>query len=160
MTTPPISAQAVAAYFLHFFEWKRDPINNYKLQKLLYYVQGWHLAEFDEPAFPERLEACFSGPVCPAVFDRYSSYTWRPITEETAEPEGLPDRLIGVMERVLDLYGFDTGWSLEYRTHHEPPWQTARRGLDLIDPCNEEITHASMAKFFKAESAAMKEAQA
>lgn len=156
MTTPLCSAQSVADYILYFFQWKCDPINNYKLQKLLYYVQGWHLAEYDEPAFPDRIEAWISGPVCPAIFERYAQYTWRPISEETQDPTGLPERLTRLIDEVVDLYGFDTGWSLEYRVHREPPWLEARKGQDLIDTRREEITHESMARFFKAESAAAK----
>lgn len=38
-----------------------------KLQKLVYYCQGWHLAWDGEPLFDERIEAWASGPVVPAL---------------------------------------------------------------------------------------------
>jgi uncharacterized phage-associated protein len=34
-----------------------------RLQKLLYYVQAWHLAVTDEPLFPEQIKAWKDGPV-------------------------------------------------------------------------------------------------
>ena len=45
-----------------------DTLSNLKLQKLLYYMQGFHLAFFDEPFFNESIEAWTYGPVVPVVF--------------------------------------------------------------------------------------------
>ena len=42
-------------------------VSNLKLQKLLYYVQGFHLAVFGEPLFEEEIEAWMYGPVVPSV---------------------------------------------------------------------------------------------
>jgi uncharacterized phage-associated protein len=150
-----LSAQTIADYILHFFQWKNDPINNSKLQKLLYYVQGWHLAIHDRPAFPERLEAWIPGPVCPPVDERYRSLRWYPILDEVHEPQGLPGTLTAVIDDVLQLYGFDTGWDLERRVHLESPWNEARRGVATIEESTAEITHESMKRFFKAEATAM-----
>lgn len=36
---------------------KGDIISNLKLQKLLYYMQGYHLAFFNEPFFEDTIEA-------------------------------------------------------------------------------------------------------
>jgi uncharacterized phage-associated protein len=40
-----------------------------KLQKLLYYCQGWHLAWDGEPLFGEEFEAWLSGPVCRELYE-------------------------------------------------------------------------------------------
>lgn len=42
-----------------------------KLQKLLYYVQGFHIAVFNRPLFNEDIEAWMYGPVVPAVYEYY-----------------------------------------------------------------------------------------
>jgi len=34
-----------------------DIVSNLKLQKLLYYIQGFHIAFFDEPLFDDTIEA-------------------------------------------------------------------------------------------------------
>ena len=42
-----------------------DVITNLKLQKLVYYAQGFSLALCGRPLFAERIEAWQHGPVCP-----------------------------------------------------------------------------------------------
>ncbi|MDB9308928.1 DUF4065 domain-containing protein [Aphanizomenon sp. CS-733/32] len=39
-----------------------------KSQKLLYYAQSLHLAMYDEPLFPEEIQAWRYGPVCPPAY--------------------------------------------------------------------------------------------
>lgn len=46
-------------------------MSNMKLQKMLYYQQGYHLALFDEPLFEDDLEAWMYGPAVPIVYDYY-----------------------------------------------------------------------------------------
>jgi uncharacterized phage-associated protein len=50
-------AHEVAQAFLAFCNEYGDTLTNLKLQKLLYYAQGWYLAMHDEPLFDEPLEA-------------------------------------------------------------------------------------------------------
>ncbi len=59
-----LSCDDAAKYFLaQTSEDAGDLISNLKLQKLLYYAQGFHLALYDEPLFPEAIEAWTHGPV-------------------------------------------------------------------------------------------------
>ncbi|MDR1325091.1 MAG: DUF4065 domain-containing protein [Treponema sp.] len=39
-----------------------------KLQRLVYYCQGAHLAFHGKPLFPEPIEAWECGPVCPPLY--------------------------------------------------------------------------------------------
>ena len=55
----------VAAYILEKIP---DKIQIWKLQKLVYYSQAWHLVWEDKPLFPERIEAWFAGPVVPELY--------------------------------------------------------------------------------------------
>lgn len=48
-----------------------EPISNLKLQKLLYYMQGFHLAYFDTPLFDDDIEAWMYGPVVPCVYNHF-----------------------------------------------------------------------------------------
>ena len=53
-----LSCHDVAKYFLALTdEDAGDLISNLKLQKLVYYAQGFHLALFDTPMFGEPIEA-------------------------------------------------------------------------------------------------------
>ena len=51
------TAQDVASFFVSSFQKAGDPVTNLKLQKLLYYAQGWYLAFTQSPLFEERIEA-------------------------------------------------------------------------------------------------------
>jgi len=150
----PAPARKIADYILAAFQEVGDPITTAKLHKLLYYVQGWHLAHFEEPAFPERLEAWMHGPTCPAVHDLYDGHWGRPIMEPIEPPRDLDDRLCKLIDEVIELYGIDTGYSLHIRTRMEAPWMEARNGLsNHHEGCREEVTHESMKRFFQAEGA-------
>jgi uncharacterized phage-associated protein len=49
-------------------------ICNLKLQKILYYMQGFHLARFDTPLFEEDIEAWMYGPAVPCVYEKYKCH--------------------------------------------------------------------------------------
>lgn len=64
-----ISAINVANAFISFTEpEKGDLISNLKVQKMLYYVQGYHLALYDDRFFNEEIMAWQYGPVVPDVY--------------------------------------------------------------------------------------------
>jgi uncharacterized phage-associated protein len=142
------TAKALAHYIVRYFQEAGDPIDNLKLQKLLYYVQGWHLAVYNKPAFPEEIEAWVHGPVLPGVYVEYKQYRWNPIVGEIAKPE-LDKDLRELTDEVLEVYGTDSGYQLERRTHSEEPWITARKGLARDEESHAVITKASMKTFFK-----------
>ena len=69
-----ISAIQVAQYLLALAHSKGDQISNLKLQKLLYYLQGFSLVVNNKPLFPEAIEAWTHGPVVASVYHKYSKY--------------------------------------------------------------------------------------
>lgn len=142
------SAPEIAKYIVHFFQERQDPVTNLKLQKLLYYVQGWHLALFNKPAFSEEIQAWVHGPVVPEVYREYKSLRWNPIVEETA-PVELEPELKALVDEVLDVYGGDGGWELERRTHSEAPWLEARNGLPPDAESHNVISLGAMSSYFK-----------
>lgn len=142
------TAATVARYILRFFQQAGDPISNLKLQKLLYYCQGWHLAVRGAPLFPDRLEAWVHGPVQPGVYGTYKHNRWSSITEDLAEANLTPDEK-SVVDEVLSVYGADSGYELELRTHSEAPWLMARGGIPNDQESNAVIPHAAMDAFFR-----------
>ena len=142
------TADEVARYIIGFFQEAGDPVTNLKLQKLLYYVQGWSLALRDEPAFRDRLEAWVHGPVQPGVYGQYKCNRWSPIVEEVDAPN-LDANLVRLIGDVLHVYGGDSGYELEMRSHRELPWLHARGDLAPDEESTERISHASMSAFFK-----------
>lgn len=110
-----------------------EKLTNMKLQKLMYYVQGYHLAAFDEPLFDERIESWMYGPVVPGVYDYYSKYEAEPLPIEPVS-----QRLDTISERLFRMvFDFLKGFSaigLMNRTHSEAPWQNAlphKRGVEI-----------------------------
>ena len=51
-----------------------DFITNLKLQKLLYYLQGYYLAVFEKPLFDVEIEAWQYGPVVPNAYYEFNAF--------------------------------------------------------------------------------------
>ena len=141
------TASEVAKFILGRFQSKGEPINNLKLQKLLYYSQAWHLAIHGNPLFNERIEAWTHGPVIPTVFQQYKAFRWSPISIEDVSAK-LPPKATAHVEEVLAEYGKFTSWDLERMTHNEDPWKITRGGLPADISSNSLITHELMKKFY------------
>ena len=67
-----ITARDVANYFLSLVdEDQGDSISNLRLQKLMYYAQGYLLALKDRPLIHEEFEAWEHGPVIPGLYNSF-----------------------------------------------------------------------------------------
>ena len=148
MRTEPSTADQIADSILWSTHASGSFISNLKLQKLLYYVQAWHLAVFESPLFPERFQAWVHGPVVPDVYRRFNGYKWRNIDAEVERPE-LGAGTIAFVEEVLDEYGPMDARHLEYLTHREDPWIEARGGLAVDEPCTAVLSEETMRSFYR-----------
>lgn len=138
----PMTAHEIAKYFVSLVdEDAGDSISNLKVQKLLYYAQGFHLAVYDAPLFPEAIKAWAHGPVVPQVYHVYKEYGSHPITVERVELDSYGPRERELLDEVWAVYGQFTASKLETMTHNEPPWMNT--------PQSEAIPHSIMAEFFK-----------
>ena len=99
-------------------------LTNLKLQKLLYYQQGFHLAFFGTPLFDESVESWMYGPVVPCVYDEYSKYgsASLPVTTEAITLTEDEERLFN---EVFDAYREFSAIGLMNKTHSERPWLEA-----------------------------------
>lgn len=61
----------IAAYVIEEYNRRGAPINNFKLNKVLYYIQARYLVEYDIPAFRGVIEKWKLGPVVPEIYDDY-----------------------------------------------------------------------------------------
>lgn len=143
-TMPTTSARTVAKFIVQN---AGSPISNLKLQKLLYYVQGWYLGIYGVPAFHEQIQAWIHGPVVPAVFQAYRDFKWTPIAVDT-QPAKLDEQIANHTLAILGAFGKLTASQLEAISHNEAPWQEARKGLKPKEPSTKVITHESMRRFF------------
>lgn len=142
------SSLDIAFQIIRIFQEAGDPVTNLKLQKLLYYVQGWHLGLYETPAFDENLEAWVHGPVEPGAYRSFREFRWSPIVREPEVWPALPDTLRSHIVAVLGVYGEDSAYSLERRTHQETPWLKARGGIPRDQESTETISKSSMQEYF------------
>jgi len=141
-------AHKVADYLINFSHEVGDPITNLKLQKLLYYAQGWYLALHDRPLFTERIEAWAHGPTVPPVYGDFKKWRWDPITERQDDPH-LPKDIEEHLTEVMQVYGIQTAYYLERLTHSERPWLLARGTAAPGEPSNAVISTDEMKLYFR-----------
>ncbi len=136
-------AYEVAKYFLSLSDPEvGDEISNLKLQKLLYYAQGFHLALYGDELFNDPIEAWTHGPVVASVYRHYKEYGAAAIPRVTdVDKSNLSDKSIQLLVDVYEAYGQFTAWKLRNMTHDEPPWKDT--------PQNTIISHSSLMTYFK-----------
>lgn len=117
-----MKARDVAYAFVNLFKDDDEGITNLKLQKLLYYAQGFSYQRFGSPLFDDEIEAWDNGPVVYEVYQRYKSCGSEPIrVYETVTLSPQNERLILDVARE---YGQYTSTKLVSMTHREgTPWK-------------------------------------
>jgi uncharacterized phage-associated protein len=144
---PKYSAMTIAKWFAAWAEAEDADLSNLKLQKLLYYSQGRHLALHHAPLFGEPVEAWAHGPVVADVYHAYKSFRsddvrlpesdsfhWEEVDTDTTQ----------FLIRVWNTYGGLAAWRLRNMTHDESPWIDAfgRSSRNAV------ISHEAMEAFF------------
>nr|DAK73665.1 MAG TPA: hypothetical protein [Caudoviricetes sp.] len=110
-------------------------MTNMKLQKMLYYQQGFHLAYFGEPLFDEEIEAWMYGPVVPSVYDEYKSNGKNGIRLESEfEFEFKSKEEEALFNEVFKVYGVYSALGLMNMTHSEAPWKNTKTGEGNVIP--------------------------
>ena len=138
------SALTIANAFIRLSEPDRgDELTNLKLQKLLYYVQGFHLALYDSKLLEEGVYAWEHGPVVPEVYHAVKQYGSNTIEAPIAleHEEELEEEEMDLIGEVNEIYGQFSGWKLREMTHNESPWLETDKG--------EEITGDKLKSFFR-----------
>jgi uncharacterized phage-associated protein len=142
----------VADYFLAKSDTSDgDRITHLKLQKLVYYAQGFTIAILDRPLFEELIMAWKHGPVCEALYNKYKNFGTEPLdviySTKRSKDKAIKDaskpfnkKELEIIDEVINIYGQYTASRLRETTHETPPWYMTRP--------NSVITKASMKKFF------------
>jgi uncharacterized phage-associated protein len=119
-----------------------DLISNLKLQKLLYYCQGFALVLIGRPIFDAKIKAWEHGPVVPEVwfeFKKHGQLSIPPPSQFDMDVLSVKDR--NLINEVYNVYGQYSAWKLRNMTHSEPPWtQTAKDSV---------ISHDKLISYFK-----------
>jgi uncharacterized phage-associated protein len=132
-------------------------LNILKLQKLLYYVQGWHLGLKGEPLFAGKFQAWIHGPVNRQIYDRFAEthMMYASLNDKDVRKDfdfaSLSRASQRHIDEVLEAYAEMSGPQLEDMTHEEPPWIKARGKLKPSERCEVELDEGLMAKYFRDE---------
>ena len=141
----------VANFFLSIVD--RDSgstITPLKLQKILYYAQGYFLAMKDEELFNEDFQAWAHGPANPDVYDKYKKYGANAIDAPSIEDiPSFSEDITDFLYNIWNTFGIYDGKYLEELTHSETPWIEARKGYQPGEMCTNIITKESMKNFFR-----------
>lgn len=139
-----ISALDVAWFFV--VRGDGDPsITQLKLQKLVYYTQGFHLARFDEPLFYEVIEAWDYGPVVPALRQLHRDRGADTILPSESPFGQIPvsQNTVNFLDDVFRRYNRYSCGELIDMTHAETPW------LDTYKNSRKSISLESIRDYFK-----------
>jgi len=153
-----IDSYELAEYIL--LKW--GPMSHLKLQKILYYVEGYHLAYFDKSIIEDDFQAWIHGPVSRKIYDtlKDKSILYAELgyvqTNGSKNPNDVlketltKDQIDFINETVEELNGFSST-QLENMTHNEEPWLSARKGYNASDRCEVVIDKDLMKKFYRQE---------
>lgn len=146
MNSATYSAFDIATYFSE--KAQEDGISDLtplKLQKILYFAQGWWLANYPNPLFSEKIRAWKYGPVVREIWELYRNNNVGNITPENAP--GFKNTLDGdtktYLDTVWDKYGDNDAFFLVELTHQTTPWKEA-----IEDPLDDTIKVESMRAYF------------
>ncbi len=124
----------VANYFLTLAdEDVGDSISNLKLQKLVYYAQGFSLALRGEALFDEAIEAWAHGPAIRELYHEYKEHGANAIEKpENVDFAKYDDDVKSLLNQVYEEYGQFSAWKLREMSHEEEPWAKGNAKADKI----------------------------
>jgi uncharacterized phage-associated protein len=127
-----------------------DGVDPLKLQKLIYYANGWWLAVSGEPLVNELPQVWRHGPVFRSIYRIFSRYQWRNIERpEPSSPFGGEPKLVDghdakrvrqLLDWIWEEYGGKSSVELSEETHAEgTPWRNIAEQSRFRVPDNTPI---------------------
>ena len=148
----------VSSYIVNYSNQINHPINNLKLQKLLYYVQAAMLIEVGRKCFDSKIVAWKFGPAIPEAYRFFEEYGRNNIpTQEGHKTIKLDDKTLKmnytqpveidytikrIIRNVVDSYlNITNPLELSKKTRKEAPWKTT--------PLNQEIKCSKIGEYYQ-----------
>jgi len=142
-----LSAHDVAKYFISLVcEDEGDNMTNLKLQKLVYYAQGYHIAMFDKPLFSDEIQAWLHGPVVPSLYRTYKEHGSGAIPcPSDLDISIYSQQQKDFLDEIYKIYGQYSASALRAFTHNESTWISASKNGTVF---NAVITHQALKNYF------------
>ncbi len=149
----------VARYIINECHERNFLISNLKLQKLLYFAQGYSLAITECPIFNEEIEPWDFGPVVPEVYREFKMFGANEIPkistyydldfdsdfflkERNFTPDIFSESQKLIMNAVINQFGCLSANELVTITHNQLPWISSYK-------CVPTISKEKIKSFFK-----------
>lgn len=117
------------------------PINNLKLQKVLYYVQAIFLTNKNKPCFVQDIVHWRHGPVVVESYSAFRKYFNDNInSKQDINTNLIEDSDRELIEYVVEAYKNMDAWDMVAKTLEEDPWLNTER--------NEIISNYNIKKYF------------
>lgn len=131
-----------------------------KLQKLVFYVEAFHLAYFEQPLIEDQFEAWMHGPVSPKVWRQFKDYDSPLLNTVAVKPQEAEEAISAVESKitaeqkdliadVMGEFGDKSAYHLECLTHSESPWIEARGATAPEERCSAPISKDSMKSYYR-----------
>ena len=121
------TANEIAHFIVSFHNERIIPITNLRLQKILYYVQGYSYCRNQEPIFEDEIYRWPYGPVVPEVYYEYCINGSDEITEnESNSDDKICYQTRSLIEKVCNACKDYGSFELVKKTHYEDPWKNAK----------------------------------
>lgn len=152
----PYPSASIANAFLRRARKAKQALDPMKIQKLLYYANGYYLAKTDAPLVDEYFEAWKFGPVLPSLYYEFQKFgadgikAWAcdPDSGQFAEP---PDEPLAnkVVDFVWQRFGGLDATDLSRRTHKKgSPWERVISAQDGVVYRNTDIPTPYIKEYF------------
>lgn len=123
------------------------------LQKLMSFSHGVNYSKNGTRLINEMSQAWAHGPVYPEIYNKYRKYGYKPIDDGVKSSHGcmlskLSKEEIEVLDLVIKTFGLYSPKTLERISHTQDPWLEKRRGFEINQPCQEEISEESIKEYY------------
>ena len=140
----------VANYIIEYEYSQKRIINNFKLQKLLYFVQAQFIRVKDEVCFKDKIIAWSFGPVVTDVYHAYKYFGSMDITKLKDNVNiCISQEHKKIINEVLEMFSNTPLYELVDIIKHQTPYIEARRRGVFFFEENPEITIQDIRMFFK-----------
>jgi len=133
----------IANYFLLKADQEdQELLSNLKLQKLVYYAQGLHLAMYGESLFNEEIEAWQYGPVVPDLYHHFKGHGSKGIPANAKfDPLKIDDKTRDFLDEIYEVFGQFSAVRLMHLAHSDQCYVKTQ--------INCEITKELMQKYLR-----------
>ena len=129
------NVEDIANLLLQTSEANGELMTNMKLQKMLYYQQGFHLAYFGKPLFDNDIEAWMYGPVVSCIYYKYKAQGKNGLHADSNFSFCFENKTeTALFDEVNKVYGRYSAIGLMEMTHNEAPWKSVPKREGSIIP--------------------------